>query len=148
MEKKIVKATFGLGCFWEPDVSFSKLPGVLETVVGYSGGDMPNPSYENVCGGDTGHTEVVEVHYDPLVISYEKLLEHFWEAHSPVLQEKTQYRSVIFYHNDEQKKAAEKSKEAVEKKLGKKVLTKILSAEPFWRAEEYHQKYLTKISKS
>jgi methionine-S-sulfoxide reductase len=132
-------ATFALGCFWGPDDYFSKLKGVIKTRVGYAGGTKKNPSYHNL--GD--HTETVEITFDPKIISFEELLKHFWQQHDPTLQEVTQYKSVIFYQDEEQKKIAEKSKQEAEKKLGK-VATEIKKAGTFYEAEEYHQKYLQK----
>lgn len=134
------KATLALGCFWGPDYTFSRLPGVLQTVVGYAGGTEENPTYENV----GGHTETVEVTYDPERISYEEILGYFWKAHNPTVPHKTQYQSIIFYHDDAQKDAAEKSKAEEERRRGAKVLTEIRPAGTLWRAEEYHQKYYEK----
>ncbi len=133
-------ATFALGCFWGPDDYFSKLKGVIKTRVGYSGGTKKNPSYYDL--GD--HTETVEITFDLKIISFEELLKHFWKEHDPTEQQVTQYKSAIFYQNDEQKKLAEKSKKEVEQKLGRKVATEILKAGTFHQAEEYHQKYLQK----
>ena len=133
-------ATFALGCFWGPDDYFSKLKGVLKTRVGYAGGTKKNPSYYDL--GD--HTETIEITFDPKIISFEELLKHFWKEHDPTEQHVTQYKSAIFYQDEEQKKIAEKSKQAVEKKLGSKVATEILKAGTFYQAEEYHQKYLQK----
>lgn len=133
-------ATFALGCFWGPDDHFSKLKGVSKTRVGYAGGKKKNPSYHNL--GD--HTETVEITFDPKIISFEELLKHFWKQHDPTVQEVTQYKSVIFYQNEEQKKLAEKSKQEAEKKLGRKIVTEIIKAGTFYQAEEYHQKYLQK----
>jgi len=131
-------ATFALGCFWGPDDYFSKLKGVLKTRVGYMGGKKKNPSYYDL--GD--HTETVEITFDPKVISFEELLKHFWKEHDPTAQEVTQYKSAIFYQNKEQFTIAEKSKKAMEKKLGKEIVTDIEKAGTFYQAEEYHQKYL------
>lgn len=134
------KATFSLGCFWGPDVYFSKLKGVLKTRVGYAGGTTKNPNYHNL--GD--HTETVEISFDPGVISFEELVRHFWKQHNPTVKEVTQYKSVIFYHNKEQKKAAEKSREEMQKNLSREIVTEIRKAGTFYEAEEYHQKYLQK----
>lgn len=143
---------FGAGCFWRVEEIFRKLPGVKETSVGYAGGTIENPTYEDVCSDRTGHAEVVQVSYDPKEISYEKLLNVFWENHNPTTPNRqgpdvgTQYRSVIFYHNDDQKNIAEKSKEELEKsgKFKNPIVTEIVDAKPFYKAEEYHQRYLQK----
>ncbi len=133
-------ATFALGCFWGPDDYFSKLKGVLKTRVGYSGGTTKNPNYHNL--GD--HTETVEITFDPKVISFEELLKHFWKEHHPTVKEVTQYQSIIFYHNQGQKKAAEKSRKEMQKNLSREIVTEIRKAGTFYEAEEYHQKYLLK----
>jgi peptide-methionine (S)-S-oxide reductase len=146
------KATFGAGCFWGIEAEFSRLPGVTSTAVGYSGGKMPNPSYEDVCTGRTNHAEVVQVEYEPEVISYEELLELFWTSHDPTQLDRqgpdvgTQYRSVIFTHDDEQKAEAEESKKRFESigRFRRPIVTQIVPAQPFYRAEEYHQQYLRK----
>jgi len=137
-------AYFGLGCFWHPDDSFSKLPGVLRTRAGYAGGDKESPSYEEVCQGKTGHTETVEVTYDPKKIAYRDLLRHFFTEHDPTIAQKEQYQSVIFYRTDEERREAEEEKASEEKKRGQNVVTEIRPAVPFWEAEEYHQKYYQK----
>ena len=154
MVKKEI-ATFGAGCFWGVELLFSKTPGVLSTRAGYMGGDEKrylNPTYEQVCTDKTGYVEVVEMVFDSSKIIYEKLLDIFWENHDPTTLNRqgpdfgTQYKSVIFYHNDKQKKIAAKSLEKLQKKLGikKKVVTQIVKAGNFFPAEEYHQKYLEK----
>lgn len=141
-------ATFGAGCFWGVEEAFRKIPGVIETIVGYSGGWVLNPSYEDVCSGRTGHAEVVQVDFDPERVSYEALLETFWNAHDPTLAEDHfgQYRSVIFFHNQRQKSAALAFKDRLEKsgRFRAPILTEVLSALPFYRAEECHQRYLEK----
>lgn len=146
------KATFGAGCFWGVEETFRATPGVKNTAVGYSGGTLDNPTYEDVCTGKTGHAEVVEVEFDPAELSYEKLLQIFFENHNPTQLNRqgpdtgTQYRSAIFYHSEEQKTAAEKAKEAL-KNSGKykyPIVTEISPASKFYRAEDYHQKYLAK----
>ena len=137
---KTETATLALGCFWEPDIYFSKLKGVVKTRVGYSGGKKKNPSYHNL----DDHTETVEITFDPKIISFEKLLKHFWKEHDPTIQQATQYKSAIFYQNEEQKKIAEKSKKELEKNLGREVVTEINKVGVFYPAEEYHQKYLQK----
>lgn len=146
-------ATFGAGCFWGVEENFRKTPGVIETAAGYMGGGKEKPTYEDVCTDETGHAEVVQVTYDPEKITYEALLGIFWANHNPTTMNRqgpdigTQYRSAIFYHTQKQKKLAEKSKEVLEKsgKWGSmKIVTEISPAKTFWRAEEYHQKYLMK----
>lgn len=145
-------ATFGAGCFWGVEEAFRKLDGVLETAVGYSGGTRENPTYEQVCSDATGHAEVVQITYNPEEISYENLLKVFWENHNPTQLNRqgpdvgTQYRSVIFYHNEEQKAMAEKSKEDLDARqvFHAPIVTSIEPAKPFYKAEEYHQQYLAK----
>lgn len=145
-------ATFGAGCFWHVEDAFRKVPGVVDAAVGFMGGRVANPSYERVCAGDTGHVEVCQVTYDPSVVSYEQLLEKFWEIHDPTQVNRqgpdvgSQYRSVIFTHTPEQAAAASTSKEALEqsKKFKKSIATSIEPADPFSRAEEYHQRYVEK----
>ena len=149
---KTEKATFGAGCFWGVEATFRKINGVTETAVGYMGGDMKNPTYEDVCTDETGHAEVVEVTYEPSKVSYDKLLDVFWSNHNPTQlnrqgpDEGTQYRSVIFYYTPEQKSLAIKSKKKLEKsgKWAGKIVTQIVPASTFNRAEEYHQRYLEK----
>ena len=146
------KATFGAGCFWGVEETFRQLPGVLATAVGYAGGSKERPIYEDVCTDETGHAEVVEVEFDPTTIGYYKLLEVFWSNHNPTQLNRqgpdvgTQYRSVVFYHSPQQKTQAEAAKAALEKsgRFSKPVVTQIEPAPTFWRAEEYHQKYLQK----
>ena len=153
MKAKTEKATFAAGCFWNIEETFRKLKGVIQTRVGYIGGKTKNPSYEKVCTGKTGHVESVQVEYDPKEISYEKLLDVFWRIHNPTIKDRqgldigTQYNSVIFYHNTKQKVLAEKSKKQIQKKLNKKIVTKIKKAQTFWKAEKYHQKYIQKQKK-
>ena len=149
---KTEKATFAAGCFWGVEKVFAAMPGVVSTQVGYTGGKVKNPSYELVCTGVTGHAEAIEVTYDPAKISYETLLEFFWKYHDPTTLNQqgndhgTQYRSAVFYHTPEQKKAVEKSKEILEKAgiFKKPIVTQIEPAAEFYRAEEYHQQYLKK----
>jgi len=144
------KATFGAGCFWGVEAAFRRLDGVLGTRVGYAGGDVPNPTYEQVCTDRTGHAEVVEVTYDDDVVSYEQLLAVFWAEHDPTQLNRqgpdvgTQYRSSIFVHDDEQRRAAEASRARVQERLTRPVVTEIEDAPPFWEAEDYHQRYLEK----
>ncbi len=145
-------ATFGAGCFWGVEEAFRKLPGVTDTAVGYMGGSKENPSYQDVCGGHTGHAEVVRVAYDPDKTGYGRLLEVFWAIHDPTTLNRqgpdvgSQYRSVVFFHDEAQEKAAKVMKEALEKnrKFGGAIVTEIVPAKTFWRAEEYHQRYLEK----
>lgn len=145
-------ATFGAGCFWGVEELFRTMKGVKQTQVGYMGGTTKNPTYEDVCSNRTGHVEVVHIEFDPKLIEYEKLLDIFWANHNPTQVNRqgpdfgSQYRSVIFYHSIEQKKIAEKSKQALEasKKWGKPIATAIEPAQAFYAAEEYHQKYLLK----
>jgi peptide-methionine (S)-S-oxide reductase len=146
------KATFAAGCFWGVEAEFKKISGVLETRVGYTGGHTEKPSYKEVCLDKTGHAEAVEVIYDPEKVSYETLLEKFWNIHNPTTLNRqgpdrgSQYRSVIFYHDEEQKKAAEQSKESLQKsgRYNKEIVTFIKPAQKFWEAEEYHQDYFDK----
>jgi len=147
------KATFGAGCFWGVEAEFRQLPkGVVSTAVGYEGGTMKNPTYRDVCTDRTGHAEVVEVEYDPEKVSYEDLLKVFWANHDPTTLNRqgpdvgTQYRSVIFYHTPEQQAAALASKEKLEKsgRYRRPIVTEVVPATSFYRAEEYHQQYLEK----
>ena len=144
------KATFAAGCFWGVEAAFRKLKGVLSTTVGYSGGDTKSPTYEEVCSDRTGHAEVVLVEYNPFMISYEQLLNLFWEIHDPTQLNRqgpdvgSQYRSVIFYHTSEQMAAALVSKEKAQKKQKKPIVTEVRPAVGFYRAEDYHQQYLEK----
>ena len=145
-------ATFGAGCFWGVEAAFRQLPGVVDTAVGYSGGHMLNPTYKDVCADETGHAEVVQVTFDPAKLSYERLLDAFWQLHDPTQVNRqgpdfgTQYRSAIFFHSPEQEAAARKSKAALEAtgKFRRPIATEITPAGPFYRAEEYHQRYLEK----
>ncbi|MDX1488298.1 MAG: peptide-methionine (S)-S-oxide reductase MsrA [Acidiferrobacterales bacterium] len=146
----MAKATFAAGCFWGVEAEFRRLVGITATAVGYSGGQTQNPTYKEVCTDRTGHAEAVQVEYDPARISYEKLLEVFWNCHDPSQRNRqgpdigSQYRSVIFYHDDEQKAAALKSKEKESGRHRKPIVTEILPAGQFYRAEEDHQQYLEK----
>jgi peptide-methionine (S)-S-oxide reductase len=152
MGMKTEKATFGAGCFWGVEETFRKSKGVISTAVGYAGGTKDNPSYEDVCTDETGHAEVVEVEFDPSQITFNQLLEVFWSNHNPTTLNRQgpdvgkQYRSVIFYHSPEQKAAAESSKAEMEKRgrFNRPIVTQIEPAPRFWRAEEYHQRYLEK----
>jgi peptide-methionine (S)-S-oxide reductase len=146
------KATFGGGCFWGVEDAFRQVPGVTATTVGYEGGTLPEPTYRDVCSHTTGHAEVVEVDYDPSRVTYEQLLGVFWDVHDPTQLNRQgpdigdQYRSVIFYHTPEQRAAAEASKEQLERsgKYRRPIVTQIVPAATFYRAEEYHQQYLEK----
>jgi len=143
------KATFGAGCFWGVEAAFAKVPGVVSTAVGYMGGSVKEPTYEQVCSGKTGHTEVTQVEFDPKKLSYKELLQAFWKMHDPTQLDRQgpdigrQYRSVIFYHNEKQKELAEKTKRELQEsgKFSKPIATAIEPAKEFYRAEEYHQRY-------
>ncbi len=145
-------ATFGAGCFWGVEETFRQIPGVIDTAVGYEGGTLKNPTYEDVCSKTSGHAEVVQVTFDPEKVTYEKLLNVFWESHDPTTLNRqgpdvgTQYRSVIFVHSPDQKKIAEHSKTVLAASGIHKlpIVTAIVPAETFWRAEEYHQQYFKK----
>lgn len=149
-------ATFGAGCFWGVELAFRRVPGVLDVAVGYTGGHTINPTYREVCSDLTGHAEVVQVTFDPAVTSYETLLDLFWTMHDPTQLNRQgpdvgrQYRSVIFYHGDAQKAAAEESKAKLEEsgKFRGPIVTQIVPAVPFYRAEEYHQRYLEKAGRA
>jgi len=145
-------ATFAAGCFWGVEAKFRMIPGVEDVAVGYSGGHTENPNYKEVCTDRTGHAEVVQVTFDPAKVSYEKLVEAFWHMHDPTQVNRqgpdfgTQYRTAIFFHSPEQEAVAKKSKAALEVtgKFRQPIATEITKAGPFWRAEEYHQRYLEK----
>ena len=143
-------AILGLGCFWGPEIKFSKLDGVIKTEVGYCGGNSNQTNYNEVCAGETNHAEVVKLDFDPTIISYEKILEVFFKIHDPTTLNSqgpdfgTQYRSEIFYLNDQQKIIAKKMIEEENNKLSEKVVTKISLVKNYCAAEEYHQKYLEK----
>ncbi len=146
------KATFAAGCFWGVEETFRNINGVTQTQVGYSGGSTDNPTYKEVCTDKTGHAEAVEITFDPAVVSYDRLLEVFWANHDPTQLNRqgpdwgTQYRSVIFYHSPEQNAAARASLENLRQsgRFAKPIVTQIVPAQPFYRAEEYHQQYLAK----
>jgi peptide methionine sulfoxide reductase msrA/msrB len=148
-EMNLQKATFAGGCFWCTEADFEKLPGVLKVISGYAGGHKENPTYKEVSSGTTGHVEAVQVYYDPTRVTYEELLDYFWRHIDPTdpggqfVDRGPQYRSVIFYHNEDQKALAEKSKEALEKsgKFSKPIVTEIVKFTSFYQAEEYHQDY-------
>ena len=145
-------ATFGAGCFWGVEATFRRIPGVVDTAVGYLGGTLPHPTYEEVCTDRTGHAEVVQVSFDPAKVSYERLLDVFWEMHDPTTLNRqgpdfgTQYRSAIFFHSPEQEALARASKARLEAsgKYNRPIVTEITPSSNFYRAEEYHQKYLEK----
>src|SRR6185503_3968478 len=148
----MAKATFAAGCFWGVEATFRHISGVTATRVGYIGGEMKNPTYKDVCTDTTGHAEAVEVDYDPAKVSYQDLLNVFWENHDPTQVNRqgpdvgTQYRTVVFYHSDEQKQVAEQAKRELSEAglFRKPIATEITPAQDFWRAEEYHQQYLEK----
>ncbi|MBA2628387.1 MAG: peptide-methionine (S)-S-oxide reductase MsrA [Gemmatimonadales bacterium] len=145
-------ATFGAGCFWGVEVTFRQIDGVLDAAAGYAGGALPNPTYEDVCTDRTGHAEVVQVTFDPERVSYDRLLDVFFTAHDPTQRDRQgpdvgrQYRSAIFTHGDDQRLAAEAAKERWNRsgRWSRPIVTEIAPAAPFWRAEEYHQRYLEK----
>jgi peptide-methionine (S)-S-oxide reductase len=148
----MAKATFAAGCFWGVEATFRQLPSVSSTRVGYTGGSTSNPTYNDVCTDRTGHAEAVEVEYDPATLSYEKLLEIFWENHDPTQLNRqgpdygSQYRSGIFYHTPEQEAEAKASKEKLEQahRYSRPIVTQIVPATTFFEAEDYHQQYLEK----
>jgi peptide-methionine (S)-S-oxide reductase len=146
-------AVFGAGCFWGVESAFRAVEGVVDVAVGYAGGTVPKPNYRTVCGGKTGHAEVVQVEYDPARVSFERLLEVFWQIHDPTTLNRqgpdvgTQYRSIIFYSGEHERKAAEESKWRLDEsgKLGRPVVTQIVPAVEFYRAEDYHQRYYERM---
>jgi peptide-methionine (S)-S-oxide reductase len=147
------RATFAAGCFWGVEEVFRKINGVISTTVGYTGGTARNPTYEEVCTDKTGHAEAVQVEYDPSVVSYEALLKVFWESHDPTTLNRqgpdfgSQYRSAIFYNDDRQKTAAIDSRErlqSMDRFKNRRIVTEIVTAKEFYRAEDYHQQYLQK----
>jgi peptide-methionine (S)-S-oxide reductase len=150
------RATFGAGCFWGVEETFRSIPGVVSTAVGYAGGTLTNPTYQDVCTDRTGHAEVVEIEYDPERVSFEQLLDVFWANHNPTTLNRqgpdigTQYRSAVFYHDEDQRIQAEASKQAQEAsgRFRRPIVTEITPASTFWRAEEYHQRYLAKRGRS
>ena len=144
------KATFAAGCFWGVEQYFRQIPGVTDAAVGYTGGSMPNPSYQDVCTDRTGHAEALEITFDPARVSYEQLLDHFFKMHDPTTPNRqgpdvgTQYRSAVFYHSPQQKAAAEAALQRLQAGFKRPIVTQIVPAVPFYRAEEYHQRYLEK----
>ena len=147
--KESEKATFGAGCFWCVEAVFQRLDGVKEVVPGYCGGDKANPTYEEVCTGRTGHAEVAQITFDPATISFDELLNMFWQSHDPTTRDRqgndvgTQYRSAVFYHNEAQRSAAEESKENLDnsKIFSNPIVTEITALNQFWPAEDYHNNY-------
>ena len=152
-ENNLERATFAAGCFWGVEDAFLKMKGVKSTRVGYTGGNFPDPSYEDVCTDRTGHAEAIELEFDPNEISYKELLDFFWSIHNPTTKNRqgpdigSQYRSTIFYHNPEQEKIARKSKQQLDdsNSFQNKIVTEIVPAATFYQAEDYHQKYYQKI---
>jgi peptide-methionine (S)-S-oxide reductase len=144
------KATFGAGCFWGVEARFREVPGVLDAAAGYEGGHMLNPTYRDVCTDETGHVEVVELTFDPQKVSYDELVRLFFQLHDPTQLNRqgpdwgTQYRSVVLFHSPEQKAAAERVKQEAQKQIRGTIVTAIEPAQTFYRAEEYHQRYLEK----
>jgi peptide-methionine (S)-S-oxide reductase len=152
-ENNLQMATLAAGCFWGVEETFTKIKGVKSTRVGYIGGNLPSPTYEDVCTDRTGHAEALQVKYDPKEISYEELLDLFWSIHNPTTKNRqgpdigSQYRSIIFYHTPEQESIAKKSKQVLDdsNKFQNKIVTEIVPASTFYPAEDYHQKYYQKI---
>jgi peptide-methionine (S)-S-oxide reductase len=148
------KATFGAGCFWGVEAAFRQIDGVTKTEVGYEGGGLDNPTYEDVCSHTTGHAEVVEVTYDPERVAYDALLDVFWRNHDPTQLNRQgwdvgdQYRSVVFVHDEEQRAAAEESAKREQANHRRPIVTQVVPAETFWPAEDYHQQYLEKRGRS
>ena len=148
------RATFAAGCFWGVEAGFREIEGVLETAVGYTGGVTNNPTYREVCGSPTGHAEAVEVWFDPSRVTYEDLLTHFWQAHNPTTRNRqgvdigSQYRSAIFTHSPEQQAAAVASRDGEQSRRRREIVTEIVPASRFYRAEEYHQRYFEKSGRS
>jgi peptide-methionine (S)-S-oxide reductase len=148
------RATFAAGCFWGVEAAFRDIDGVVQTAVGYTGGHAPQPTYEQVCGHGTGHAEAVEVWFDPASVSYEQLLETFWQLHDPTTRNRqgmdigSQYRSGIFFHTPEQEAAAVASREREQPRRRRKIVTEITPASAFYRAEEYHQRYFEKSGRA
>ena len=146
------KATFAAGCFWGVEATFRQVKGVTSTAVGYMGGTLKNPTYEDVCSDKSGHAEVVQLEFDPAVVSYKSLLKTFWDTHNPTTMNRqgpdigTQYRSAIFFHSPEQEAEARASMAELQKSgvFKRPIVTQIVPASDFWRAEEYHQQYLEK----
>ena len=150
MERTTERAIFGAGCFWHVEIDFANVEGVTATTAGFSGGQVASPSYEQVCGGRTGHAEVVEVEYDPARVTYDQLLDVFWESHDPTQVNRQgpdvghQYRSAIFYTSPRQHEEAVASRARAQARFSRPIATEITAAGEFWPAEEYHQRYLVK----
>jgi peptide-methionine (S)-S-oxide reductase len=150
LKLEMEKATFAGGCFWGVEHLFNEMPGVVDAVSGYTGGSRDNPTYEQVCSGRTGHAEAVEVTYDPAKVTYDELLNAFWNMHDPTTLNRQgpdhghQYRSAIFFHNSEQEKKALASKEQAQRYFDRPIVTEIVPAPQFWPAEDYHQHYFDK----
>lgn len=148
------RATFAAGCFWGVEAAFREIEGVAQTAVGYTGGSTPEPTYEQVCSHATGHAEAVEVYFDPDQVSYEELLERFWQMHNPTTRNRqgldigNQYRSAIFFHSPEQQAAAKASRDGQQAERRKQIVTEIVPASAFYRAEEYHQRYFEKSGRA
>lgn len=146
----MAKATFGAGCFWGVEHAFRQVSGVIGACVGYTGGNYPNPTYHDVCADRTGHTEAVEIEYDPSLVSYEQLLDIFWQIHDPTTLNRqgpdfgSQYRSTIFFHSPEQEATAKASMQRAQSNFKRPIVTQIVPAPTFYRAEEYHQRYFEK----
>jgi peptide-methionine (S)-S-oxide reductase len=146
-EKATEKATFAAGCFWGVEASFRMIPGVVDARVGYSGGHADNPTYQQVCSDTTGHAEALEAEFDPAQVSYEELVDAFWEVHDPTQLNRqgpdvgSQYRSVIFVHSPEQEKVALESRDRAQERFSRPIVTEIVPAVTFWPAEDYHQRY-------
>ncbi len=145
--QKVETATLGGGCFWCVEAVYERFEGVIAVRSGYAGGDTPDPTYKEVCSGETGHAEVIQIDFDPAVSSYRDIIDLFWEAHDPTTLNRqgadvgTQYRSIILYHNDEQKRIAEESKRDAQERIGQPIVTEIVPLEKFYLAEDYHQNY-------
>lgn len=144
------KATFGAGCFWGVEVAFREIPGVVDAAVGYEGGSLEHPTYQDVCTDETGHAEVVELTFDPEKVSYATIVQHFFTMHDPTTKDRQgpdwghQYRSVVFFHSPEQERIAREVMERSQANFKKKIVTLIEPTQTFYRAEEYHQQYLSK----
>jgi peptide-methionine (S)-S-oxide reductase len=144
------KATFGAGCFWGVEADFRKIDGVTRSTVGYLGGTLQNPTYEQVCTDTTGHAEVVQIEFDPAVVAYDELLDLFWKIHDPTQLNRqgpdvgTQYRSALFFHSPEQERLARASKERAQDRSSRPIVTEVTEASDFYPAEDYHQRYLEK----
>jgi len=149
----MAKATFAMGCFWKPEMIFRRIEGVTDACVGYTGGHVANPGYRQVCGGDTGHAEAVQVEYDPAVVTYEQLLDVFWAEHDPTTRDRqgpdvgSQYRSAIFTHDEQQAAVARSSREDRQAGMTPEIVTRIEPLDVFYPAEDYHQRYLEKTGR-